>query len=181
MKKIISIILSFVLAMSMTTTAFANPVTNNCTTNTNITVKGTYVAGAGAREVVSVGIAWGAMQFTYTDNSKFWDVTDHKTKNNADANWAAAGNDITVTNHSNVGITANFTYKKSVTTVDGKFYDAVSGGNEKNSISLVRAAEGSATDSVKDTVHFNVTAGSTITSTDNGSTLGTITVKIARQ
>ena len=180
MKRIISIILTLVLSMSMTVTVFADTATNTGG-NTSISVKGVYVAGAGATDVVSVGIAWGAMQFTYTDNSKFWDVTDHNTKNNADANWAADDNYITVTNHSNVGIKANFTYTKSVTTVNGKFYDAVSGGNEKKSISLVRAAEGSATDSVKGTVYFNVTADSTITSTDNGSTLGTITVKIARQ
>lgn len=177
MKKIISIILSFVLAMSMTTTAFANPVTNNGTTNTNITVKGTYVAGAATANVVSVGIAWGAMTFTYTDNSYYWDPTDHNSEISTAASWSASGNNITVTNHSNVGITAGLSFA-GTGNVNGKFYDAQTGGNEKTSLSIARAAEDSALTSQQSTVYFRITTGTINASTNN---LGTITVKIARQ
>ena len=173
MKKIISLILALALVMSLSVTAFAAETSANVTESgksATINVKGTYSDGTAAAEVVSVDVAWGAMEFTYTAAGEYWDAASHTTKTNNDATWTASGNTITVTNHSNVGITAGFSFAKAEgTNVEGKF--------SQDSVSLARAAEGSALDSQKAEVTFDITSGSIAADTDS---LGTITVSIAK-
>ena len=173
MKKIISLILALVMVMSLSVTAFAaegSDTDNKNGDTATITVSGKYSSGTSATEVVSVDVAWGAMEFTYKAAGEYWDAASHTTKTNNDATWTASGNTITVKNHSNVGITAGFSFAKAEgTNVVGEF--------SQDSVSLARAAEGSALDSQKAEVTFNITSGSIEADT---ASLGTITVTIAK-
>ena len=68
--------------------------------------------GAGGK-VYSVDITWGDMAFTYTAEAGIWDPTTHKTTDAEGGVWTVnndGGNTITVTNHSNTGVTAAFSY-----------------------------------------------------------------------
>ena len=175
MKKILTLLLAVMMIASMSVTAFAAETSTGG--DTSITVKGTYGAGSSG-DVVSVGIAWGAMEFTYKDAGTYWDASSHTTKTSSEAGWTASGNDITVTNHSNVGITASFSFSSSTqVTVGGKFYDAAADGNEITSLDLDRAAEGSDLDSQQASAYFVITDGTIDQNYDN---LGTITVNIAK-
>lgn len=175
MKKMVG----FALAIMMTATMAVNVLaagslaTNNGG-DTSITVKGAYDKST-AGKVVSVGIAWGEMTFTYSEGET-WQPDNHTTKTKA--SWSAKGNDITITNHSNVGITASLEFTASNNGVTGKFYDAATAGNEKSSVSLARAEEGSEQNSQQKKVYFNITDGTISAATDN---LGTIKVSIKEQ
>ena len=65
MKKLLSVILALVIALSLSVTAFAAE-TNEGSSPTDITVNGTFVSGTAADEKISVDIVWDAMDFTYT-------------------------------------------------------------------------------------------------------------------
>lgn len=177
MKKMVG----FALAIMMTATMAVNVLaagslaTNNGG-DTSITVKGAYDKST-AGKVVSVGIAWGEMTFTYSEGESTWHPDNHTTTTTT-ASWSAKGNDITITNHSNVGITASLGFAANNNGVRGKFYDAATDGSEKSSVSLARAEEDSALDSRQETVYFNITDGTISAATDN---LGTIKVSIKEQ
>lgn len=105
MKKIISLVLALIMALSLTTVAFAVTLDGtNKTVSTDVT--GTYKPGDATATVYSVDIAWADLSFTYTDASQgTWDPTAHEYTGATEASWAGKGT-ITVTNHSNAGITA---------------------------------------------------------------------------
>ena len=126
MKKLLAGILSLALAASMSVPAFAaNTATNDGTSGTDITVNGTYQAGAPADDVISVDLVWDDMTFTYTAPSKGdWNVTEHKYENATAGGWAATSGTnpkITVTNHSNVEVIASFAFAADVSGLDGRF------------------------------------------------------------
>ena len=76
MKKTLSIILALVIALSLSVTAFA--ATNDGTSDTEITVNGSFVSGTAADEKISVDIVWDAMDFTYTAASQgTWNPVTH--------------------------------------------------------------------------------------------------------
>lgn len=179
-KKMMKLVLTMVVtaAMSMTTFAAEGNKTVTNEGNTNITVVGKYQAEGDKTDVYSVDIAWGAMEFTYSEANTKWNPEEHREVETEKANWTATGNAITVTNHSNVGITASFTFASNVDGVKGEFYDAAANGNKKTTISLDRAEEGSQLDSREDSVYFNITEGKINQATNN---LGSITVSIAKK
>lgn len=178
-KKLLTVLLCAAMLTTSTVTAFAADTSPNTNTggDTSISVKGTYQAGTAGADVISVGVSWGQMEFTYQALGKKWDPESHTTTTLTSGTWSANGNDITITNHSNVAVTASFAFSTEKG-VGGKFYDSATSGNEITSLDLVRAEEGSAKDSVQDTVYFVIETGSISASYDQ---LGKITVTIAKK
>ena len=169
MKKILSLILALALVMSLSINALAAEDNGNGEGEAaKIEISAIYRAGTAADEVVSVDITWGAMSFTYTDGADGkWDPATHSYGEKGTGTWKASDNAITVTNHSNTGIKASFTYTKAVETVTGTFsateltLDTAEGTTKEN------APAGSVT----------LELGGTMTAEDAGK-VGTVTISI---
>ena len=117
MKKILAMLLAVVMLLAMSTTVFAEELESH-------DVKGTYVVGGTEQTVYSVDIAWGAMEFTYTDAFVgTWNAATHSYDGATEAKWIASGNTISVTNHSNaeVKVKLSFAAVDGLTTVTGSF------------------------------------------------------------
>ena len=132
MKKVISMILTLVLVLSMSITAFASE-------NTSQTVKGTYTAEGTEKTVYSVDVVWGSMEFTYAVPADVWDGVNHQYVSGGDAKWtcASGANAVTVTNRSNAAVDVAVTTN---VTASGITADVANG-----SFTLGSAAEGATT------------------------------------
>ena len=178
MKKFLASALAFALAISTSVTAFAaNADTNDGTKGTDITVNGTYQAAETTADVISVDIAWDAMDFTYTAPSKgTWNASTHEYENATEGGWAAtSGTDpkITVTNHSNVSVDASFDFATAVDGLNGSF--TKDGAALENDTLTLAPAEGTEVAAAPTgTVNFAITG---VAITQSGK-LGTITVYI---
>ena len=107
MKKMMSLCLVLVLALCLTTTAFAaNGIAQNG--QDQVDVKATYTAGADQGKIYSVDISWSGMDFTYTDADTKWNPETHTYENTSEPFWSEG--QISVTNHSNAPITAEAVY-----------------------------------------------------------------------
>lgn len=168
MKKILTGILALALAASMAVPAFA--ANNDGTKGTDITVNGTYQAAEAPADVISVDIAWDNMDFTYTAGSKgTWNASTHQYDNPVEGGWAATGGTdpkITVTNHSNVPVNANFAFATAVDGLNGIF--------TKNVLALNSAEGTERSNAPTGETAFSV-SGSAIDADKN---LGTITVTV---
>ncbi len=88
-----------------------------------IGVSGSYTYGAGAEQKVCVDVAWEGLNFTYTAGKGSYDPDAHKTTYEQ-GRWGTEKGSVTVTNHSNVGITANFSFTANDgLSITGSFYD----------------------------------------------------------
>ena len=174
MKKLLSVILALVMALSLSVTAFA--ATNDGTQDTEITVNGTYTPGTTADEIISADIAWDAMDFTYTGASQgTWNPVTHAYEGAIEGGWSNNTPAITVTNHSNVAVNATLGFTANVTGVVGTFTEA--SGTENDNILNLATAEGTEVGSAPTaTANFGI-SGAAI---DADKTLGTITVTIAK-
>lgn len=199
MKKILSTVLALAVATMMTTSAFAATAidTNGATSASNkeagdytLTVKGEYNSGTTDDGTVSVDIMWENLSFTYNKGSKGdWNTGTHSYDNAVASGWSADKKGITVKNHSNVAVEANFSFTAETDVyTTGTFYskngdDYNALDSDKQKIGLY-SAEGTTRDddnesldeSPKGTIYFGV-SGDSITADKS---LGTITVKIAK-
>ena len=173
MKKLLAGILSLALAASMSIPAFAATSTGG---NTSIPVSGTYQAGAEAADVISVDIAWDAMDFTYTAPSKgTWNPKTHEYENAAAGGWAptnSADPKITVTNHSNAVVMVSFAFNSTVRGLTGAFT-----GLSDDTMTLPSAEETDLEDAPTGETAFSV-SGAGI---EQNETLGTITVTVTQE
>ena len=169
MKKLISLILSLVLVLSMSITAFAAEAADN---NTAV-VKGSYTASDGG-VVYSVDVAWGSMEFDYEVPAGVWNEQTHSYESGA-AKWtyAEGANAVKVTNRSNAAVTVNVTTNILLSGITA----SVEGG----SFTLGSAAE-NATTEIEGQATVNtayITLSGTLTDkTASKMVIGTVTVSI---
>lgn len=170
MKKILALILTLTLGMSLNITAFADTVG---TGDRNIAVEGKYQNTTTTLPVYSVDITWGAMQFIYTESgSKTWNPATHTYTDSITSGWTANGNTVTVTNHSNTAVTASFDFAVLAD------YRTVTGSFNIVSRTLGAGVEGAyaKADYVTATLTLDGTLANTVT---DYTKIGTVTVKIS--
>ena len=175
MKKLFATLLAVAMLASVSVTAFAAE-TNNGTQDTEITVNGSFVSGTAGSSVISVDIAWDAMDFTYTAASQgTWNPATHAYDGATSGGWSDNTPSITVKNHSNVAVNATLGFTANVTGVVGTFTEA--SGTENDNVLELATAEGTTVATAPTaTANFGI-SGAAI---DADKTLGTITVAIAK-
>ena len=131
-------------------------------------------------EVVSVDLSWQAMEFTYTPSSKgTWNPNTHSYDGGTEASWSSTSNQITVTNHSNVGITTSFAFQsEEALSLRGEFRNESNQTVTTVDLESAENPNGGAGNAVTKTVTFHITSGSISEKTDS---LGTITVTIDKK
>ena len=175
MKKFFSIALVLVMMMSLSVTAFAAE-TNNGSKDTTIDVNAMYTDGAATPDVISVDIAWGEMQFTYSvGGTHTWDPVNHEYKDNTSASWTASGNTVTVTNHSNVAIKAELGFAADAA------YSGITGSFGEDATLLLATAVGTAKNAAPSDAADLTLSGVLASSVTTSTKVGTITVKISKQ
>lgn len=163
------------LHLTLIPTLTNSPSTGNGKGKYNIEISGTYTPGT-ADEIISVDVAWEAMDFTYTGASQgTWNPATHAYEGAIDGGWSDNTPAITVTNHSNAPINATLGFTADVTGVVGTFTEA--SGTENDKVLELATAVGTEVDNApKATAKFGI-SGAAI---DADKTLGTITVAIAK-
>lgn len=175
MKKLICIALALVMTLALSVTCFAEVTGDKVglKTGENATnnVTATYAATANDESAVYyVDVTFGAMAFTYTDAAKTWNPSTHKYElQGAEGAWTCAdgANKITVTNHSNKGVTATLSYAAA------NDYDDVEGNFDKTTLNIGDATGGSA---VSEEAYLTLDGA---LASGSGVTVGTVTVAIA--
>ena len=164
------------LHLTLIPTLTNSPSTGNGKGKYNIEISGTYTPGAVADEIISVDVAWEAMDFTYTGASQgTWNPANHTYEGATEGGWSNNTPAITVTNHSNVAVNATLSFTANVTGVVGTFTEV--SGTENDNILELATAEGTA---VADAPTASANFGISGAAIDASKALGTITVTIAK-
>ena len=172
MKKVLSIILTLVLVLSMSVTAFAAESGD---------IKVTY-SQPNPEKVTIVDLTWGSMEFNYNSgDKKVWNPEKLEYEivegEEGDASWTPAnegGDTVTVTNHSNTEITATPSY----TAKDG--FESAGMNFSTDALKVATAdngVDGAAGTAVTGTITVTPT-GSLPEGTENA-TIGSITITIS--
>ena len=176
MKQIFTLALTFLLIFSLVTvTAFAADTTtiNGESRTATKAVKASYSSGAGGGTVYSVDITWGSVEFTYSEGSvTTWDPETHTSGQGGTGRWSNSGNTITVTNHSNTGVTANLVYASE------QGYEGISGSfGNKSTMNLATAVDTPVASAPTDTAALTL-SGALDSKVATSTQIGTITVTI---
>ena len=130
--------------------------------------------------VRSVNIVWDSMAFTYTPESGgTWNPSEHNYMNKTPSSWSFANNGIKVTNHSNTGITARFSYTPAngFSGISAAFVDEGQIPYANKSITIPTAENTSYADAPNKTVYLKLSGD--IEEIDTASAVcGTVTVTI---
>lgn len=176
MKKKTALVLTLAMVFSLAPlSAYAETITAGGSATHDVTA--TYVdgsSGGAGGTVYSVDIAWGDMAFTYTAEAGIWDPATHKTTGAEGGVWTVdkdGGNTITVTNHSNTGVTAAFSY----TAASG--FEGISGSFDKESLALKTAVGTEVANAPSGTAALTLD-GALGSDTTANTTIGTITVTL---
>lgn len=169
MKKLIALALALVLTLSMAVCVFAaEDTTLNAAGNASADVKGSYSEGVAA-ELISVGITWNDVTYTYSVPSQVWDTDNHKYVSGGEATWTHDGDFyVEVTNDSSVAIVATVEATAVVNTVEVSL--------DKETLNLAVASEG--TEGTSDV--STLTVGGTLSETPADGKIAKVTVTIAK-
>lgn len=177
MKKKTALVLTLAMVFSLAPlSVYADTITKvggTASHDVTATYRADSSGGAGGT-VYSVDITWGDMAFTYTAEAGIWDPATHKTTGAEGGVWTVdneGGNTITVTNHSNTGVTAAFSYAAA----DG--FGDISGSFDHDSLTLQTAVGTAVEAAPKATTSLSLNGALGSTTTDN-TKIGTITVTL---
>lgn len=177
MKKKTALVLTLAMVFSLAPlSVYADAITEVGGTASH-DVKATYRAGSSGGTggtVYSVDITWGDMAFTYTAEAGIWDPATHKTTGAEGGVWTVdkeSGNTITVTNHSNTGVTAAFSYAAA------SGFEGISGTFDNASLNLASAVGTAVEAAPKATTSLSLNGALGSTTADN-TKIGTITVTL---
>lgn len=172
MRKFLSILLALTMAGAVSVSAYAATVTESGGEN-SADVKGTYVAAKTTPTVYSVDVAWGSMEFTYTDAYiGDWNPETHQYVNPIPASWSCNtdANKVSVTNHSNTAITATLAYTQKAE------YSAVTGAFSETQLNIPTAVNTAVADAPN--ASSLLTLSGDLSSGTTNTTVGTVTVSI---
>ena len=175
MKKFFVLSLVLVLLFALTLPAFAarETITSSSGSNTS-NVTATYVAGAASATVYSIDVEFGAMSFTYTDESEgTWDPVNHVFKDKDGATWGNnTSADIKVTNHSNTAVSVRVSYAKA-SGYTGSVDADISNGSFKLATAVGTQPSAAPTNTAKLTIKG-------VASKEDNTLVGKVTVSIAK-
>lgn len=182
MKKFFAITIAIVMMIAMVATAFAaeGSSTKQDGETQDIAVNAKY-NGSGTTEapVISVNVAWDAMEFTYNvGGSKVWHADDHSYTTTTKSKWSATGNTVTVTNHSNIDVKVKTEYNPEETYkgITGTFaYSKTADANGFITLTRGQVGKKDAADNVVATLTLS---GNLSSSVSTSTKVGTITVTI---
>lgn len=174
MKKILAAVLALVTVVSFSATAFAagNSAGMGIGDKT-LDVTASYHPSGSGEKVYNVDITWDSMSFNYTETTKStWNPTTH-TYSTPAGSWDKTEADITVTNHSDVGIQVDVTYTaaKADTGITAKITNG--------SAALKAGEEGKPKEADKMTATLTISGKPNTNVTENGVTIGTVTIRIS--
>lgn len=174
MKKILSVLLALLLVCAAAVPALAKSGLDLQDTDSAV-VKGTYEPGSSSAAVYSVDIAWGSMEFTYTDASEgTWNPQDHSYDGAMAAAWSCkedGADRITVTNHSNAEIAVSFRYDPDEAHTD------INGSFSNSTLTLPSAVGTEKADAPSKFTQLTLSGGA-LEKGAQGTTVGTVTVQI---
>lgn len=173
MKKFFSALLALMMVLAMGIPTYAATIGSNGGTQ-SIDVKAKYVDSTSSNTIYSIDVSWGAMEFTYTaSGTQVWNPETHEYTSSVSGAWTGSGNQVAVTNHSNTGITASFTFAPE------SGYTGLAGTFSQSSFGLPSAV-GKATNASELTGTTALTLGGTLANTVTTMTkVGTVTVTIS--
>lgn len=188
MKKLVAIILALVMALALYVPTFAagGSTTSASSGNSTVDVDGEFVPATDPGTVISVDIEWDALVFTYSAASAgVWNSTTHTYDDAHPAFWSDNKVGITVTNHSNAYVDADFTFTASKTGLKGVFYmqnaDNSFTALTESYLALDTAIGTTAQDAPVDKIFFGMDSTSEgITESEAQSSIGTITISIKK-
>lgn len=189
MKKFFATTLAVTMAAAtLGTTAFAADATSPTTLtdeskSVSIPVTGQYIDQKESDEIISMDVKWGSMEFTYAATQQgTWNPDSHSYDNaSTDAAWVGkTSSDITVTNHSNVDVTASFAFEKAegYSDVTGTFSQDSS---DVSSVDLEAGVENGYDDADNETVTFKIGGSMADTTKDASTQIGIITVSVEKK
>lgn len=170
--KILLTVLALLIAAAPVSVFAADSTLSKRDDGQSIDVQAKYVDGVESPDSYSIDVTWGAMQFTYsTSGTRKWDPSKHEYRDNVTSGWAANGNTVTVTNHSNRAVNVMFAYEAA------PGFDGIKGTFSIASDTLSAGVEGdvAGADSVSTTLMLSGSLASDVTQFTK---VGSVTVSL---
>ena len=168
MKKILAIALSLVMLCSLSVAFAADTLTAAGNKSSDITL--TYTAQTASTKVISVDIAWDDVAVAYNGGAQGTWTADHTYTGSTAASWTDDKATVTVTNHSNIAVSAKAEYTKTDEAITG----TIAGEATRNLDAGVVNQKDNA-----DKETFELTLSGTPTATTASQVVGSLKITIA--